>query len=63
MCGSRRYELPSRLQNGHAQFARAERGRMLKALLYPVQSKFRSLSVRVEVVRMNMNIVRFDDSA
>ena len=63
MCGNRRGELPSRLQNGDAQFARAERGRVLKALLHPVQPKFRRLVVRVEVVRMNMNIVGFDDSA
>jgi hypothetical protein len=56
VCGSRRYELTSRLQNGHAQFARAVRSRMLKALLHPVQSEFRSLVIRVDVIP-------FDDSA
>jgi hypothetical protein len=56
VCGSRRYELTSRLQNGHAQFARAVRSRMLKALLHHVQSEFRSLVIRVDVIP-------FDDSA
>lgn len=56
MCGSRRYELPSRLQNGQAQFASVERSRILKALLHPVQSEFRSLVIRVDTIC-------FDDSA
>lgn len=56
VCGSRRHELTSRLQNGHAQFARAVRSRMLKALLHPVQSEFRGLVIRVDVIP-------FDDSA